>query len=139
MLGGAGVTTWALIPESEEQPVEETSVPDSLAGTWSGQMVQEEADGDHVIDWNTEIKLEGGAERGSSEWTTMNCRGTLTLAERVRDRMVFDYVETYDPNDNCVDEAELTLWQGNAEEEIEARWKATSHTGTSMISTGTLR
>ncbi|MBB4929869.1 hypothetical protein F4561_000689 [Lipingzhangella halophila] len=139
IVGGGAAAAWALNDSAEERPVEGASVPDSFAGTWSGRMVQEEADGDHVIDWDTRIKLEGGVERGSSEWYTLDCRGSLTLAERDGDRLVFDYVETYDPEDHCVDEAELTLRPGGSEGEIAAKWNATSEGDTPMISTGTLR
>ncbi|RNL78204.1 hypothetical protein EFW17_23310 [Halostreptopolyspora alba] len=139
VVGGGAAVAWVLSPDTDERAVEGASVPDSFAGTWSGRMVQQEAGGDHVIDWDTRIKLEGGAERGSSEWYTLNCRGSLTLAEHEGDRMSFDYVETYDPEDHCVDEAELTLWPGGSEGEIEARWDALSDSGTPMVSTGTLR
>nr|WP_046471081.1 hypothetical protein [Allosalinactinospora lopnorensis] len=136
---GGGVAVWAWRSASEGSSTEEASVPGPFAGTWSGRMSQEDAEGDHVIDWGTRVELEAGAKRGSSEWYTLDCRGGLALSGQEEDRLFFDYVETYDPEDRCVDEAELVLRAGEDEGELEAKWSATSQEGTSMTSTGTLR
>lgn len=136
----AGGTAAALVlgRGAEQDPGPGTSVPDTFAGTWEGKMIQEDEAGEHVTDWDARVRLETGAERGSSEWFTLDCRGSLTLQERDGSRLVFDYVETYDSDDRCVDTSTLTLTEGGADDTLDARWEATSHDGTTMISTGTL-
>ncbi|CAM3583409.1 hypothetical protein NOGI109294_03775 [Nocardiopsis gilva] len=138
LLGAAGGAAWAL-RDRVDTPMTEASVPDSYAGTWSGEMSQQDADGNHILDWDAQVKLESGAESGVSVWATLNCRGSLTLTERHGDRLVFDYVETYDPDARCIDESELTLTPGGTTGTLEATWNAVSHDGTPMTSTGTLR
>nr|WP_246422205.1 hypothetical protein [Nocardiopsis mwathae] len=139
LLGGVGGAAWALRGDSEPPVATETSVPDSHAGTWTGTMIQRNADGDHILDWDAQVKLESGAERGVAVWTTLNCRGSLTLTTRDGDRLVFDYVETYDPDSRCIDESELVLRPGQINGTLEATWNAVSHDGTAMTSRGTLR
>nr|WP_155998588.1 hypothetical protein [Streptomonospora sp. PA3] len=116
-----------------------STVPESYAGTWRGEMSQVNEEGEHVVDWGAEVKLEEGAERGVSEWYTLDCRGSLTLTERTGDRLSFDYVETYDPQERCVDESQLVLVGGDSAGTLQARWSAVSHNGVPMTSTGTLR
>ncbi|WP_017541837.1 hypothetical protein [Nocardiopsis halophila] len=138
LLVGGVLVVLALRPDPQETPAESASVPDSFAGTWQGKMIQEDEAGEHVTDWDARVRLETGEERGSSEWYTLECRGSLTLQERGESRLVFDYVETYDAEDRCVDESRLVLTTGGADGTLDARWEATSHDGTTMISTGTL-
>ncbi|MDA8369580.1 MAG: hypothetical protein M0026_06885 [Nocardiopsaceae bacterium] len=133
---GVGAAVWALQSRPDTSAAE-TSVPDSYAGTWSGEMAQVDDDGKHVTEWGVKVKLESGMERGVAEYT-LNCRGSLTMVEQDGDRLVFDYVETYDRDDRCIDESELILEPGSSAEELEAQWNAVSHDGTPMTSTGTL-
>ncbi|WP_017592790.1 hypothetical protein [Nocardiopsis potens] len=140
LLGGAGAAAyWGLASGPGEEEAAGAGVSDSFAGSWRGDMSQQDESGAHVTDWGAEVRLESGEERGSSEWYTLNCRGSLTLSERTGDGFVFDYVETYDPDDRCVDSSVLRLSPGAAEGTLEARWEALSHDGTEMVSTGTLR
>ncbi|GAB3487711.1 hypothetical protein [Nocardiopsis coralliicola] len=134
VLAAAGAAAFVLLSgDGGEEPV-----PDPFVGSWRGDMSQESAAGGHVTDWGAEVVLESGEERGSSEWYSLNCRGSLTLQERSEDRLVFDYTETYDPQDRCVDSSELVLTPAG-DDVLEARWEAVSHDGTTMISTGMLR
>ncbi|MFC4560481.1 hypothetical protein ACFO4E_01290 [Nocardiopsis mangrovi] len=136
-LAAVGSVAWALRAGSGG-PDTGGSVPDSHAGTWSGDMSQEDDEGRHVTDWHVQIKLESGEERGSADYS-MDCRGSLTLREREGDRLVFDYVETYDRDGRCIDESELYLEPGSSADVLDARWEAVSHDGVPMTSTGTLR
>ncbi|GAA1762852.1 hypothetical protein [Streptomonospora arabica] len=141
LLLGTGLGTaavWAL-QRGDAATADGSSVPESYAGTWRGEMSQVDEQGEHVVDWGAEVKLEQGEERGVSEWYTLDCRGSLDLTERTGDRLSFDYVETYDPGENCVDESELVLESGGSAGTLKARWTAVSHDGTPMTSTGTLR
>ncbi|MBV2362768.1 hypothetical protein KUM37_05330 [Streptomonospora sp. NEAU-YY374] len=132
---GLGAVLWAL----RGTAAGDSTVPESYAGTWRGEMSQVDDNGDHVTDWGAEIKLEQGEERGVSEWYTFDCRGSLSLSERDGGRLVFDYVETYDPDERCVDESRLVLTSGDAAGTLSAEWTAVSHSGVTMTSTGTLR
>nr|WP_067963159.1 hypothetical protein [Nocardiopsis trehalosi] len=137
LVGAAGGTAaWLLRPGPEQ--VAGASVPHSYAGTWSGDMSQQDDEGHHVTDWQVEVKLESGVERGSAEYS-LDCRGSLTLNDRDGDRLSFDYVETYDLDDRCIDESVLVLEPGSATGTLSARWEAVSHDGVPMTSTGTLR
>ncbi|RCV55850.1 hypothetical protein DEF23_07535 [Marinitenerispora sediminis] len=133
-----GVAAWLLLRPSAGAD-DGTGVPESFAGSWSGEMAQTDESGAHVVDWGATVKLTAGSEHGSAEWFTLNCRGSLTLTERAEDRLSFDYVETYDPDQRCIDEVELILEPGVRAGTLQARWEAVSHDGTPMTSTGTLR
>lgn len=134
----AGTTGAAVLGLEWRSSTVEDGVPESYAGSWRGEMSQRDEAGNHVVDWGAEITLEPGAQRGSAEWFTLNCRGSLKLTERDGQDVVFEYAETYDPEKHCVDESELELRPGDDDSELQARWNAVSHDGTSMISTGTL-
>ena len=51
---------------------------------------------------------------------------------------MFDYAETYDPEDRCIDTSMLTLTQ-RVPGTLEATWEGISREGTVMTSTGTLK
>ncbi|MFC7327648.1 hypothetical protein [Marinactinospora rubrisoli] len=137
LLAAGGAAAWLFLRPSSGD--DGTGVPESFAGAWSGEMAQTDESGAHVVDWGATVRLTAGSDTGSAEWFTLNCRGSLTLAERAEDRLVFDYVETYDPEQRCIDEVELTLEPGVRAGSLEARWVAVSHDGTTMTSTGSLR
>ncbi|QBI52586.1 hypothetical protein [Streptomonospora litoralis] len=138
---GAGIGTAAVwvLQRDQAATADGPAVPESYAGTWRGEMSQFNEEGEHIVDWGAEVKLEQGEERGVSEWYTLDCRGSLDLTERRGDRLTFDYVETYDPDERCVDESELVLDSGDSAGTLHARWSAVSHEGVPMTSTGTLR
>ncbi|MFD0775094.1 hypothetical protein ACFQZ2_14260 [Streptomonospora algeriensis] len=136
---GAGSAAVWVMQREEASAAGGAAVPESYAGTWRGEMSQVNEGGQHVADWGAEVKLERGEERGVSEWYTFDCRGSLNLTERTGDRLAFDYVETYDPEERCVDESDLVLERGDSAGTLEARWTAVSHNGVPMTSTGTLR
>ncbi|WP_285757605.1 hypothetical protein [Nocardiopsis ansamitocini] len=139
LLAAAGVTTWALLPGEEAAAPLREAIPDPYTGSWSGEMSQRDAEGALVIDWGAKLKLDAGTNRGSADWFTLGCRGSVTLTENTGDSLVFDYVETYDPDNRCVDESVLTLTLGSAPDTLEAQWVAVSHGGTQMTSEGTLK
>ncbi|WP_344970341.1 hypothetical protein [Salinactinospora qingdaonensis] len=126
-----------LLPGSP--PGESTGVPAAYAGSWSGEMSQEDEQGRHIVDWNAQLQLEAGAQRGTANWSSLDCRGSLKLTERGDDHLTLNYSETYDPAQHCIDTVTLTLRPGAAGDTLRAEWVATSHSGTLMTSTGTLR
>ncbi|PSK97346.1 hypothetical protein CLV63_10864 [Murinocardiopsis flavida] len=136
VLAGGAAAAWVLNPGDEPGPVGD-GVPAAFAGSRVGEMAQVDEQGKPVTDWTAAVDLKEGAHRGSAEWRTFNCRGSLTLTEKDGARLSFDYVETYDPDNRCVDEATLTLAAGSGDA-VEAEWLAESHDGTMMTSTGAL-
>lgn len=137
LVGGGVAATWAYLDDSDQGPVTATSEPDEFEGSWSGLMHQVNTEGDPVAEWDAQVRIEEGAERGSTAWTTFSCSGTLELSARDGDRLVYTYIETSDPEDRCVDEAELTLWPTSGPG-INAEWTSVTKEGTRMVSTGTL-
>ncbi|RKS05510.1 hypothetical protein DFP74_1109 [Nocardiopsis sp. Huas11] len=107
---------------------------DAFVGSWAGEMVQVDTEGDYVADWHAEVRIEDGAERGSTAWTTFACSGTLEQTAAEGDRLVYTYTETADPQDRCVDEAELTVSPDDGG--LAAEWSSVTREGTRMISTG---
>lgn len=138
LLIGGGATAWALLADGEEAAQEPAAPAEDFVGAWSGEMVQVNTDGQHVADWHAEVRIEEGAERGSTAWTTFTCSGTLVLSAGDNDRRVYAYTETADPEDRCVDEAELTVSPA-AEGGLRAEWSSVTDEGTRMTSTGALR
>ncbi|GAB3207753.1 hypothetical protein SAMN02745673_04071 [Marinactinospora thermotolerans DSM 45154] len=134
LLAAGGVTVWALSSGGDDA----TGVPAAYAGEWSGEMSQHDQDGTHVADWEATVHLEAGAERGSSQFVSLGCRVSLELTAREDDRIVFDYVETYDGDERCIDSGTLELRPGAEEGTLEAEWGASSHSGSHMTSTGTM-
>lgn len=135
----AGGAAWSVL--SEEKPVAEAvgGIPEEYAGSWSGEMSQYNEAGELVVNWGASLKLDEGTDRGSADWFTLNCRGSVTLVGRSGDGLVFEYAETYDPENRCIDESVLTLSRGAAEGTLAAEWRATSRSGTVMTSTGILK
>ena len=109
---------------------------DAFVGSWAGEMVQVDTEGDYVADWHAEVRIEDGAERGSTAWTTFACSGTLEQTAAEGDRLVYTYTETADPQDRCVDTAELTVSPDDGG--LAAEWSSVTREGTRMISTGLL-
>ncbi|MEY9213734.1 hypothetical protein NI17_023230 [Thermobifida halotolerans] len=132
-----GGVTWALWPD-EEQPLVTDGIPHSYAGSWSGEMAQYDEAGELVTDWVVRLKLDEGTDRGSADLLPLDCRGSIVLTERTDDFLVFEYAETYDPENRCIDESTLTLAQ-QVPGTLEAEWVGTSREGTVMTSTGTLK
>ncbi|WP_435107528.1 hypothetical protein [Nocardiopsis synnemataformans] len=137
LLVGGGATAWALLADGEEAPQEAAAPAEEFVGAWAGEMVQVNTEGQHVADWHAEVRIEEGAERGSTAWTTFTCSGTLVLSAGDNDRRVYAYTETADPEDRCVDEAELTL-SPVADGGLRAEWSSITDEGTRMTSTGPL-
>lgn len=138
LLGGGAFAAWAHLGGSDGDAVTATSDPDEFVGSWSGQMNQVNTEGEPVAEWDAQVRIEEGAERGSTAWTTFSCSGTLELAARDGDRLVYSYTETSDPEDRCVDESELTLWPVSDGGGLNAEWSSVTREGTRMVSTGTL-
>ncbi|WP_159940362.1 MULTISPECIES: hypothetical protein [unclassified Nocardiopsis] len=135
---GGGATAWALLSDGAEEAADEGGAPaDVFVGSWSGEMVQVDTEGEHVADWHAEVRIEEGAERGSTAWTTFSCSGTLVLSAADNDRRVYAYTETADPEERCVEDAELTVWP-DADGGLKAEWSSITREGTRMISTGDL-
>lgn len=136
LMVGGGVALWTLAPVPEEKTGgQEVSLQD-YEGSWSGRMHQVDTEGDPVAEWDAQVRIEEGAERGSTAWTTFSCSGTLELTAREGDRLVYGYTETSDPEERCVDESELTLWP--TEDGLNAEWVSITREGTRMVSTGVL-
>ena len=133
----AGGVLWALRPEPEQAAVTD-GIPESYAGSWSGEMAQHDEDGEPVAEWVVRLKLDEGTDRGSAELIPLDCRGSIVLTEQTDRSLVFEYAETYDPEDRCIDESVLTLRQ-RIPGALEAEWEGTSREGTVMTSTGTLK
>ncbi|WP_017570815.1 hypothetical protein [Nocardiopsis halotolerans] len=134
LLVGGGATAWALLANGE--PAQEAVAPaEDFVGAWSGEMVQVDTEGEHVADWHAEVRIEEGAERGSTAWTTFACSGTLVLSAGDNARRVYVYTETADPQKRCVDDAELTVWP-SADGGLRAEWSSVTDEGTRMTSTG---
>lgn len=134
LLIGGGATAWALL--ADDEPAQEAVAPaEDFVGAWSGEMVQVNTQGQHVADWHAEVRIEEGAERGSTAWTTFACSGTLALSAGDNARRVYVYTETADPQERCVDEAELTVWP-SAGGGLKAEWSSVTDEGTRMTSTG---
>ena len=138
LLGGGAFAAWTYLGDSGADTVTTTSDPDEFVGSWTGQMNQVNTDGEPVAEWDAQVRIEEGAERGSTAWTTFSCSGTLELSARDGDRLVYSYTETSDPEDRCVDESELTLWPVSDGEGLNAEWSSVTREGTRMVSTGTL-
>ncbi len=99
-------------PEPEEPPAVVTDgIPEEYAGSWSGEMSQHDEEGNLVADWVVQLKLDAGTDRGSAELLPFHCRGSIVLTEQTAESLVFDYAETYDPEDRCIDTSMLTLTQ----------------------------
>ncbi|WDZ89969.1 hypothetical protein [Nocardiopsis sp. HUAS JQ3] len=137
LLIGGGATAWALLADGEEAAQEAVAPAEDFVGSWAGEMVQVNTEGQHVADWHAEVRIEEGAERGSTAWTTFACSGTLVLSAGDNDRRVYAYTETADPEDRCVDEAELTV-SPVAGGGLRAEWSSVTDEGTRMTSTGPL-
>ncbi|NYH51852.1 MULTISPECIES: hypothetical protein [Nocardiopsis] len=139
LLAGGGATAWALLGDDAGETPEQAAAPaEEFVGSWAGEMVQVDTEGDHVADWHAEVRIEEGAERGSTAWTTFSCSGTLTLSAGDNNRRVYVYTETADPEERCVDEAELTVWPVADRDGLRAEWSSITREGTRMISTGDL-
>ncbi len=141
VLAAVGGALWALWPEPEpepEQPAVSEGIPEEYAGSWSGEMAQHDENGEPVTEWIVRLKLDEGTDRGSADLLPLDCRGTVVLTEQTETSLVFDYAETYDPEDHCIDESVLTLSQ-QVPGTLEAEWVGTSREGTVMTSTGTLK
>ena len=138
LLGGGGYAAWTQWGGSDEDAVVTTPEPEEFVGSWSGRMSQVDTDGEPVAEWDAQVRIEEGGERGSTVWTTFSCSGTLELSARDGDRLVYSYTEISDPEDRCVDESELTLWPVSGGEGLNAEWSAVTREGTRMVSTGTL-
>lgn len=132
-----GAAGWALLVDTDGSTDEDSALAEAFVGSWSGEMVQVDTEGEHVADWHAEVRIEEGAERGSTAWTTFSCSGTLELSAGDNDRRVYTYTETADPEDRCVDEAELTVWPA-ADGGLKAEWVSITREGTRMLSTGDL-
>lgn len=137
LLLGGGVSAWALLGGADDPADEPVAPAEDFVGAWSGEMSQVDTEGRHVADWHAEVRIEEGAERGSTAWTTFACSGTLVLSAGDNDRRVYAYSETADPEDRCVDEAELTVRSAGSGV-LKAEWSSVTHEGTRMISTGDL-
>ncbi len=137
LAAGGTAAAWTLWGPSDEGPATVTSDPEEFVGSWSGRMNQVDTDGRPVAEWDAEVRIEDGAERGTSSWTTFSCSGTLELSARDGDRLVYTYTEIADPDERCVDEAELTLWPDSGPG-LNAEWASITSEGTRMVSTGTL-
>jgi hypothetical protein len=136
LVAGGTAAAWALIGGAAED-VPNAGVPaEDFVGSWAGEMTQVDTEGAHVADWHAEVRIEADAERGSTAWTTFTCSGTLELAATDNDRRVYAYTETADPEERCVDEAELTVWPGTGG--LNAEWSSVTREGTRMVSTGLL-
>ncbi|MFV2197007.1 hypothetical protein [Nocardiopsis sp. LOL_012] len=109
-----------------------------FVGSWSGEMNQVDTEGQHVADWDARVSIEEGAEHGTSAWITFSCSGSLVLSASEGDRAVYAYTETADPEDRCVDDAELTLWPEEDGRGLRAEWSSVTDEGTRMTSTGVL-
>lgn len=138
LVAGGAAAVWALSGDSEEETPAVTVGAEVFVGSWSGEMVQTDTEGNHVADWHAEVRIEEGAERGSTAWTTFNCSGTLALTAADNDRRVYTYTETADPEERCVDESELTVWPASEGKGLEAEWSSVTREGTRMVSTGPL-
>ncbi|GAA1458942.1 hypothetical protein NE857_28990 [Nocardiopsis exhalans] len=138
LLGGGGFAAWAYLDGSGDDAVTTAPDPDEFVGSWSGPMSQVDTDGEPVAEWDAEVRIEEGAERGSTTWSTFSCSGTLELSARDGDRLVYSYTEISDPEDRCVDESELTLWPVSDGGGLNAEWSSVTREGTRMVSTGTL-
>ncbi|MEV2274182.1 hypothetical protein AB0I72_01230 [Nocardiopsis sp. NPDC049922] len=138
VLAGGIATAWTLVGDEGADVAESTEHLERFVGSWSGDMHQVDTEGDPVADWHAEIRIEEGAERGSTAWTTFTCSGTLELSARDGDRVVYVYTETADPEDRCVDDAELTLWPGDDDRALMSEWSSVTDEGTRMTSTGEL-
>ncbi|MFD6098184.1 hypothetical protein ACFVWN_19135 [Nocardiopsis flavescens] len=137
LIAGGTAAAWALIGDgAEDAPAGSGAPAEDFVGSWAGEMTQVDTEGAHVADWHAEVRIEDGAERGSTAWTTFTCSGTLELTAADNDRRVFTYTETADPEERCVDEAELTVWPGGGG--LNAEWSSVTREGTRMISTGLL-
>ncbi|CAL9535633.1 hypothetical protein SUDANB121_04150 [Nocardiopsis dassonvillei] len=136
LIAGGTAAAWALIG-GEAEDVPGAGVPaEEFVGSWAGEMTQVDTEGEHVADWHAEVRIEEGAERGSTAWTTFTCSGTLELSAADNDRRVYTYTETADPEERCVDDAELTVWPGG--DGLKAEWSSVTREGTRMVSTGVL-
>lgn len=138
LLGAGGYALWTFVLDETAAPTGEGDAPVSdFEGSWSGQMRQVDTDGTPVAEWDAQVRIEEGAERGSTAWTTFSCSGTLELSARDGDRLVYAYTETSDPQDRCVDDSELTVWP-NEGGGLDSEWASVTDGGTRMVSTGVL-
>lgn len=138
LLGAGGYSLWTFVLEETAAPSGEEDAPVSdFEGSWAGQMRQVDTDGTPVAEWDAQVRIEEGAERGSTAWTTFSCSGTLELTAREGDRLVYAYTETSDPQDRCVDDSELTVWP-NDRGGLDSEWASVTDGGTRMVSTGVL-
>ena len=138
LLGAGGYALWAFVLDETAAPSGDNDAPVSaFEGSWSGQMRQVDTDGAPVTEWDAQVRIEEGAERGSTAWTTFSCSGTLELSARDGDRLVYAYTETSDPQDRCVDDSELTVWP-NEGDGLDSEWASVTDGGTRMVSTGVL-
>lgn len=132
----AGVV-WALLSD-DNAPSAAEGIPEEYAGRWSGEMAQHDDSGALIVEWGVTLKLDEWTDRGSADLFTLDCRGSVVLTESTDDSLVFDYTETYDPEDRCIDHNVLTLTR-QGPDALEAEWTATSRQGTPMTSVGTLK
>jgi len=137
LLLAGGAVAWTVLADPVEEETASAVPAEAFVGAWSGEMQQVDTEGRHVADWHAEVRIEEGAERGSTAWTTFSCSGTLVLSAGDNDRRVYSYTETADPEDRCVDESELTVWS-SADGGLRAEWSSITREGTRMISTGDL-
>ncbi|WP_017613642.1 hypothetical protein [Nocardiopsis salina] len=139
LLGAGGYALWAFVLDGEgAAPAADGEAPvTDFEGSWSGRMAQVDTDGEPVAEWDAQVRIEEGAERGSTAWTTFTCSGTLELSAREGDRLVYAYTETSDPQDRCVDQSELTV-RPDGDGGLDAEWASVTDGGTRMVSTGTL-
>ena len=136
LVAGGTAAAWALIGGGAEEVPNAVVPAEDFVGSWAGEMTQVDSEGAHVADWHAEVRIEEGAERGSTAWTTFNCSGTLELTATDNDRRVYAYTETADPDERCVDQAELTVWPVG--DGLGSEWSSVTRKGTRMVSTGSL-
>ncbi|GHD18854.1 hypothetical protein GCM10007147_09460 [Nocardiopsis kunsanensis] len=138
LLGAGGYALWKFVLDGAAAPSGDDDAPVSaFEGSWSGQMKQVDTNGAPVAEWDAQVRIEEGAERGSTAWTTFSCSGTLELSARDGDRLVYIYSETSDPQERCVDDSELTVWP-NGDGGLDSEWASVTDDGTRMVSTGVL-
>ncbi|MDE3721164.1 hypothetical protein PWG71_07165 [Nocardiopsis sp. N85] len=135
LIAGGTAAAWVLIGDDTEKASDTTVPAEAFVGSWAGEMTQVDTDGGHVADWHAEVRIEEGAEQGSTAWTTFTCSGTLRLTAADNDRRVYTYTETADPEERCVDEAELIVWP-DGDTGLKAEWSSVTREGTRMTSTG---
>ncbi|WP_116245951.1 hypothetical protein [Nocardiopsis sp. FIRDI 009] len=138
VLSGGIAAAWTLLGDGGSDVAEDAGHLERFVGSWAGEMTQVDTEGEHVADWHAEVRIEEGGQTGGTAWTTFSCSGTLELSARDGDRVVYAYTELADPEDRCVDDAELTLWPDGDRRGLMAEWSSVTDEGTRMTSTGAM-